>query len=160
MPGTFPPPPRVSGPDMHHGTCVTHVPWCMLGSLTSGFFLSRRWGKTFPAFPVHAQPAILRIWQDAHGGSYEYIRQETMRCFHLVKNMHLQWYMRFNMSGAFLHRVMESSAFKLALQQVMKIRINGYMVIHSNLVLLLKFPYRHKAKCVYNHALKLIHTAT
>ena len=24
-------------------------------------------GKTFPAFPAHAQPAILRIWQEAHG---------------------------------------------------------------------------------------------
>ena len=23
--------------------------------------------KTFPAFPAHAQPAILRIWQEAHG---------------------------------------------------------------------------------------------
>ena len=22
-----------SDPDMHHGTCVTHVPWCMSGSL-------------------------------------------------------------------------------------------------------------------------------
>ena len=26
MPGTFFPPPWVSDPDMHHGTCVTHVP--------------------------------------------------------------------------------------------------------------------------------------
>ena len=26
MPGTFSPPPRVSDPDMRHGTCVTHVP--------------------------------------------------------------------------------------------------------------------------------------
>ena len=26
---------------MHHGTCVTHVPWCMPGSLTSGFLWSR-----------------------------------------------------------------------------------------------------------------------
>ena len=26
----------VSDPDMHHGTCVTHVPWCMSGSLTRG----------------------------------------------------------------------------------------------------------------------------
>ena len=26
MPGTFSPPPRVGDPDMHHGTCVTHVP--------------------------------------------------------------------------------------------------------------------------------------
>ena len=62
MPGTFSPSPRVSDPDMHHGTCVTHVPWCISGSLTSGFLWNRRRGKTFPAFPVHAQPAILRIW--------------------------------------------------------------------------------------------------
>ena len=34
MPGTFSPPPRISDPDMHHGTCVTHVPWCKPGSLT------------------------------------------------------------------------------------------------------------------------------
>ena len=26
----------VSNPVMHHGTCVTHVPWCMSGSLTRG----------------------------------------------------------------------------------------------------------------------------
>ena len=32
MPGTFSPPPRVSDPDMHHGTCVTHVPWCIRDS--------------------------------------------------------------------------------------------------------------------------------
>ena len=40
--------PLVSDPGMHHGTCVTHVPWCMSGSLTCGS------GKTFPAFPAHA----------------------------------------------------------------------------------------------------------
>ena len=66
MPGKFSPPPRFSDPDMHHGTCVTHVPWCMSGSLTSSFLWSRPRGKTFPAFPAHAQPAILRIWQEAH----------------------------------------------------------------------------------------------
>ena len=38
MPGTFSPPPRFCDPDMHHGTCVTHVPWCMSGSLTSVSF--------------------------------------------------------------------------------------------------------------------------
>ena len=37
MPGTFSPPPWASDSDMHHGTCMTHVPWCMPGSLTSGF---------------------------------------------------------------------------------------------------------------------------
>ena len=61
MPGTFSPPPRVSNPDMHHGTCVTHVPWCMPGLLTRVFLWIQRRGETFPAFPAHAQPAILRI---------------------------------------------------------------------------------------------------
>ena len=45
MLGTFSPPPRVSDPNMHHGTCVTHVSWRMPGSLTSGFFWSRWRGK-------------------------------------------------------------------------------------------------------------------
>ena len=45
MPGTFFPPPRVSDPDMHHGTCLTHVPWWMPGSLTSGFRWSQWRGK-------------------------------------------------------------------------------------------------------------------
>ena len=45
MPGTFSPPPWVSDPDMHHDTCVTHVPWCMPGSLTSGFLWSWWRGK-------------------------------------------------------------------------------------------------------------------
>ena len=34
---TYSPPPWASDLDMHHDTCVTHVPWCMSGSLTSGF---------------------------------------------------------------------------------------------------------------------------
>ena len=66
MPGTFSPPTLVRDPDMHHGTCVTHVSWCMPGSLTGGFLWSRWRGKTFPAFPAHAQPTILRIWQEVH----------------------------------------------------------------------------------------------
>ena len=45
MPGTFSLAPRVSDPDIHQGTCVTHVPWCMLGSLTSGFLWIQWWGK-------------------------------------------------------------------------------------------------------------------
>ena len=47
MPGTFSTPPTnkplaVSDPGMHHGTCVTHVPWCMSGSLARGD------GENFP----------------------------------------------------------------------------------------------------------------
>ena len=41
----FPAAACISDPDMHHGTCVTHVPWCMLGSLTSGFLWSGWRGK-------------------------------------------------------------------------------------------------------------------
>ena len=45
MAETFFPRSRVSDLDMHHGPCVTHVPWCMAGSLTSGFLRSQWWGK-------------------------------------------------------------------------------------------------------------------
>ena len=45
MLGTFSPPPLVSDSDMYHGTCATHVPWCMPRSLTRGFLWSRWWGK-------------------------------------------------------------------------------------------------------------------
>ena len=48
--------PLVIDPGMHHGTFAMDAPWCMSGSLTRGG------GKTFPAFPAHGQPAILRIW--------------------------------------------------------------------------------------------------
>ena len=45
MPGKFSLPPLGCNPGIHHGTCVTHVPWCMPGSLLSGFFRSRWRGK-------------------------------------------------------------------------------------------------------------------
>ena len=50
MPGTFSltrlqRKPLVSDPGMHHGTCVTHVPWCMSGSLTRGG------GENVPSIP-------------------------------------------------------------------------------------------------------------
>ena len=35
----------VSNPGMHHGTCVTHVPWCMSGSQT------HRYGENLPGIP-------------------------------------------------------------------------------------------------------------
>ena len=53
--------PRVSDPGMNHGTCVRHVPWCMSGSLTRGG------GENVPVIPGACAPAILRIWQEAHG---------------------------------------------------------------------------------------------
>ena len=43
-------PPLVSDPDMHHGTCEMHVPWCVPGSLTSGSLWSR-WQEKVPGIP-------------------------------------------------------------------------------------------------------------
>ena len=45
MPGTFSPPPWISDPNMHHGTCAIHVPWYMPGLLTSGSLWSQWWGN-------------------------------------------------------------------------------------------------------------------
>ena len=45
MLGTFSPPPRLSDPDMHHGTCAMHGARYMPGSLPSGFLWSRWRGK-------------------------------------------------------------------------------------------------------------------
>ena len=48
MPETFSPPPRLSDPDLHHGTCAVHVPWCMPGSLTSDYLWNLWRGKGSP----------------------------------------------------------------------------------------------------------------
>ena len=49
--------PLVSDPGMHHGTCVTLVPWCMSRSLTCGD------GENVPGIPGACAPAMLCIWQ-------------------------------------------------------------------------------------------------
>ena len=68
--------PIVSDPGMHHGTCVTHVPWCMSGSLTCGD------GENVPGIPGACAPAILRIWQEAHGGYHT--DQCENKYFHII----------------------------------------------------------------------------
>ena len=49
----------------HASRHVRDVRAVMSASLTSGFF-EVSGGKNFPAFTAHAQPAILRIWQESH----------------------------------------------------------------------------------------------
>ena len=63
--------PLVSDPGMHHGTCVTHVPWCMSGSLTCGD------GENVPGIPGACAPAISRIWQEVHKTSRRYLNIYT-----------------------------------------------------------------------------------
>ena len=70
MSGTFSPPLRVSDTDMHHGTCATHVPWCMPGSPTSGLLWSRRrrkrsrhsWRMRNPQFYVSGKRPMALIY--------------------------------------------------------------------------------------------------
>ena len=66
MPGTFSPPPRISDPDMHRDTCVTYVPWCMPGSLTSGFLWNQWRGKLCRHSRRMRNQQILRMWKEAH----------------------------------------------------------------------------------------------
>ena len=69
MPRMFSPPPRVSNSNMHHGTCVTHVPRCIPGSLTSVSLWRRRRGKCSrcsrrmrnPQFCVSGKRSIVRL---------------------------------------------------------------------------------------------------
>ena len=66
--------PLVGDPGMYPGMCVTIMPWCMSGSLTHAG------RKLLLAFPAHAQPAILRIWQEAHSlpvSDYPYLDTNT-----------------------------------------------------------------------------------
>ena len=58
--------PLASDPGMHHGTCVTHVPWCMSRSLTCGD------GENVPGIPGACALTILRIWQEAHDDNIKY----------------------------------------------------------------------------------------
>ena len=57
----FPPQPRFSNPDMHHGTCVTRVPWYMSGSLTIGFLWNRVRGKRKRPMGTYYWPIKTRI---------------------------------------------------------------------------------------------------
>ena len=53
----------LSDPDMHHGTCMTHMPWCMPGSLNNHYLGSLRRGK---ASGIPGACVMLRSWQELH----------------------------------------------------------------------------------------------
>ena len=88
MLGRFSPPPRVSDSDIHHGTCVTHVAWCMPGSP-----LKSATGKTFAAFPAHAPPASLRIWLEAHGHRDANVSGRWKCQIHRYRYLLPRWYL-------------------------------------------------------------------
>ena len=85
MPGTFSPPPRVSDPDMHHGTCVMHVPWCMPWLLNSGFLGSRwrgkrsrhSWRMRNPQFFVSGKRPIV-VWMICQINSFTFVFSQSI----------------------------------------------------------------------------------
>ena len=104
------PPSRVSNLNVHHGTCLTHVPRCILGSLTSDFLWSRWRGKRsrhsrcihsvtylvrgpyneqvlWDRGCLHISKAVvdiseLMIWKDIR------TKTELMKLFHTIKVTH------------------------------------------------------------------------
>ena len=108
MPGTFSPPLWVRDPDMHHGTCVTDVPWCMPESLTSGFLWSRWRGKRSrhsrrmhnPQFclsdkrPIRTKPEQIKTLQCSYsmGCSVNTVTNPShCRCSEFAGDIRLSW---------------------------------------------------------------------
>ena len=88
MPRTFSPPPRVSDSDIHHGTCATHVPWCMPGSLTRGL-----------------------LWNWWRGNSFRHSRRMRKPRFY-VSGRRTMW-RRPNASLSWCHSLVHSSSLQL-----------------------------------------------
>ena len=66
----------VSDPGMHHGTCVTHVSWCMSGSLTRGG------GENAQGIPGACATRILTYLARGPLNSYTCIAE---RCISLIE---------------------------------------------------------------------------
>ena len=95
MPGTFSPPLRVTDPDIHHGKCVTQVPWCMPGSLSSDFLWSRLRGKRSrhsrcigkPQFCVSGKRQMMLSWIKI----YRYYNNQWMWDMFAVSKCDITW---------------------------------------------------------------------
>ena len=91
IPGMFSLPPRVSDPDLHHGTCVAHVPWCMPGSLTSRSLWSQLRGKRSlhsrrmrnPQFDISSKRPIDQNIKAKHHQTKMNLKMLPQRCGHI-----------------------------------------------------------------------------
>ena len=94
--------PLVSNPGKHHGTCVTHVPWCMSGSLTRGGGKRSRHSRSMrnPQFCVSgkrsmgawhciADKSIYRIWSNHYS---DVIITATASQIHQMNNLFSVWW--------------------------------------------------------------------
>ena len=151
MPGRFSPPPLVSDPDVHHGTCV-NVPGRMPGSLTSVSF-EVDGGENSPAFPKHPQPAILHIWQEAHAQSchhrglerdglkvfWSIVRKVVIRLTHGVVTCYFPLQVQYPHVEAFRSPVTQISSMKIV--SVMALRYGPVTVTLDMLTQCKGFPH-------------------
>ena len=104
MPGTFSrhplhDKPLVSDHGMHHGTCVTHVPWCMSGLLTRGG------GETVHGIPgacatcnityLAKRPIALSVFQKSGKGNHssEWLAAEhNKRYYTIYIYIYITWF--------------------------------------------------------------------
>ena len=87
--------PLVSDPGMHHGTCVTHMPWCMSG------LLNRGGGENVPDIPgacstlnftypvrglwlVRIRTIIQSQWQISEPDKYQETVKESRRYYNMT----------------------------------------------------------------------------
>ena len=66
--------PLISDPGMHHDTCVTHVPWCMPGSLIHGG------GENVPGIPGACT---------TH--NFTYLARGPYKMTHVLHSIHLRY---------------------------------------------------------------------
>ena len=88
--------PLVSDHGMHHGTCVTHVSWCMSGPLTRGS------GENVPSIPGASTTRkftylvrVLCTWKCVYGQqcAREYIKQGIFKQFAEILHLVYQFYL-------------------------------------------------------------------
>ena len=124
------PPQLVRDPDMHHGTCVTHVPWCLTGSLTSGFLWSRWREKRSrhsrrmrnPQFRLSGKRPIDRPVKTVIGGDAMSYNQYTFALFRLST-----WFLC-------NYESMDEHMFQMQLQKILcvSVYILGQLVSRMN----------------------------
>ena len=92
MPRKFSPPPRVNDPDIHHGTCVANVPWCLSGTVTNGFLWIRWRGKRSPHSRCMRNPQFCVSVKGPMGElSQSLFSEETI--VHVDIFSHTQWWL-------------------------------------------------------------------
>ena len=84
--------PLVSDPGMHHGTCVTHVPWCMSGSLNPGG------RENVPGIPGACTTRnFMYLVRDPYNNTMLWHRKAIKLCKHFIikcyKTIHLYKYL-------------------------------------------------------------------